>query len=219
MGYVVSSIAAIGSDDYHVYFVYYAPTRLLQYEWINGFFKERFFMIADKIGPTGVIITPTLGAEEGYTGELLDATWGMGEKWAQRARFLDAGFPFLIMSRGPIDPRVPAQTSDEDEPNFVALNLAAARDESELAGLIDTLIQACLRGEEDVLPLVSGLSRNLSGEYDGKYGVVRMFSEALELKPNVMGLGVNINSILQNIPRIFKVRRARNIEKRIGPLQ
>ena len=104
---------------------------------------------------------------------------------------------------------------DGKSPNFVAVNLAAVKDPHDLANLIDDIGWAIENGD-DVLKAVDRLARNLIDQYndkDGRYSFA--FSEALELKPNVMGIGVNLNSIIDDVINNFRVRRER--KKRIGP--
>ena len=213
MGYHVSSVTIISPDDYHSYFAYYLPTDRLHYEWINKYFADNFNLIADKIGPNGVIVAPNIRAVSDYAAELTVLL----KRFYAGGLFLHSGFPFLVISRRPIYPDMPQDSSAD--PNFIALNLAAVRDEAELGKLIDTLIQAGLRQEKDILPLISGLAKDLSREYDSQYGGWSDdFSDAIELKPNVMGVGVNVNLIIHEVQKFLRMRRERKLNKKIGPV-
>lgn len=216
MGYYVSSVTVISPDDHHSYFAYYLPTTRLRYEWINEFFTENFGLIADKIGPKGVIVAPTVGAAGEYSSELIRLMEAFDPIYRPSSTFLHAQFPFLVVSRGPIIADMPTSGELSD---FVALNLAAVQDKAELSNLVDTLIQACLSEVKDILPLVSGLAKDLSKEYNDRHGGWSFaFSEALELKPNILGITVNINSVFKDMQRNIRAYRQRKISKEIGPL-
>ena len=214
MGYYVSSVTVISPDDNHNYFAYYLPTTRLRYEWINEFFTSNFSLIADKIGPEGVIVAPTVNASEEYSSELirlLEEFYPMGRS----ARFIHSGFPFLVVSRRPI---ASGTIHGSKELECVALNLAAVRDEEELRNLVDTLILACLSRVDDILPLASGLAKDLSKEHNDEHGWSFSFKEAVEIKPNVFGIGINVSSILSDMHRNIKIYRQRKLNKEIGPI-
>lgn len=218
---------AIASDDYHNYFAYFIASERLRYAWINAFFERNLNMIADKIGPNGVIVTPTPHAASEYSTTLTelieafdpyndDPRLNIFASSGPRGRFLHSGLPFLVISRRPIYPDMPCKGED---PNFVALNLAAVHDETELTNLVDTLIRACINKENDILPLISGFAKDLSKQYSKEHeGWQFNFEDTLELKPNIMGIGLNFNSVIRDVQKAIQTHRARKINKKLGPL-
>lgn len=209
MGYRLGSITVIGRDDYHSYFAYFLPSTRMKYEWINQFFEDRFDSIATKIGPEGVIIAPLRHALSRYRDEIVSELYRAANpiKRSQLHYLLSSGFPFLIVSRHPIGTLL----THSNEEAAVALNLAAMRDADQLAELLDTLIDAALRSVDDMLECIPDLSRRLLTEPESQDGGLQIsdFLQALELKPNVMGVGLNINEAIRIVQRLQARRKRR----------
>ena len=221
MGFVARSISQITDDDDHGYFLYYMPARRLSYQWVNDYFASKLVTLAGQIGPRGgLMIVPNLVALTDYSAELLARISELGIS-VTSTRFLRSGFPFLIVSRWPLHSD---KMIDGSRPNFVAVNLAAIDDEVKLTSFIDDLCSTIdlgflveeKEGEgEDYLKAISSLDKDLTKQYDDKYGRYSFaFSEALELKPNVFGIGVNIDSIIRDVLNNLHVRRER--KKKMG---
>jgi hypothetical protein len=208
VGYIVSSLIAIGEDDQHQSFVYYVPSRRFTYKWINDWIYQRFYEVAARFGPNAVLIAPPPG--KGYdrdtplTNVFFDAlTWrddaDWGDDWREREReeerreestsFLHSDLPFLIVSRRPVRP------SDNLAP-FAAIHLASL-DEAKLALLFDSLIEAINEGV-DLLDRVPDLGHVLAtDDPSDSYGLDR----AIEIKPSIFGIGLNGNVVLEWLRR------------------
>jgi hypothetical protein len=220
MGFIVRSISQIADDDNHGYFLYYMPGRRLSYQWINDYFASELASLAGQIGPRGgLVIAPNLVALTDYSAELLARITELGIP-VTSTRFLRSGFPFLIISRWPLHSD---KMIDGSQPNFIAINLAALDEKYKLMSFIDNVCAAIdglyyseIEGEEhDFLKSIGSLDKDLTKQYNDKYGRYSFaFSEALELKPNIMGIGVNLNSIIHDVLNNLHVRRERR--KKIG---
>jgi hypothetical protein len=115
---------------------------------------------------------------------------------------LHSHFPFFVISREPL-----GRSADGDAVPFAVVNLAAL-DEPGLTQLVDDLVEEARRGG-DLMDCVPEMAVDLSNEYDDRYGGWGFaFAEALELKPNVFGVGLNGNAIVEWL-RARKARRTR----------
>lgn len=194
MGYRVTSFLSVSATDAHEAFFYYLPTRWFAYQWINQWVDTNFDVLASRFGPEAVLITAPKGAEQDFSREgeelqyrlqtSLQTPGGdlLGDADADPEEALHAGAPVLIISRHPLQP--------EDElrmVNCAVVNLAAY-DENTLATLFDCALEAIERGEDpvEVIPVVSDVT---------DWRRFR-FLKALELKPNIFGVGINGNAVI-----------------------
>lgn len=200
MGYMITSLAAL-SDDGHGLFLIFFPTNQLKYEWINTWIYERFGLIAQRLGPEAVLVAPVY--REGYRDNLRPEC----PFWFGRDAdiLLHTGFPFLAVTRDPN--MVSSPKSDA-----VLINLAAFQNELSLSGLFDELIATKsteLPARLANLPIsIPSTDLRHDDEYPPRGAWI--LSEALELKPNFFGLGVNINNMAD---RWFRGRSARRRRK------
>lgn len=199
LGFFVSSGAALSGDTKHGLFLFFVPTSRLQYEWINSWIYERFRDLARRLGPEAVIVAPSEGSEYRDLGSEVDR--------AGRAfpfDILESEFPFLVVSHSP------EALVSGDETSALAINLAAFDDKEALARLFDELILASRSGVRDVRRIhLTVPMKDLTGEYNTDQGNWDFaFEEALELKPNLFGLGLNINAVAKWF-RKWRARRAK----------
>jgi hypothetical protein len=198
MGYYVSSIATLKGDQLHGLFLFFVPARLLQYEWVNGWVYDRFMDLGRRLGPEAVIVAPV--DRHGYR-DIRDPD--APERGFERVAVLHSGFPFLIVSPTPDALSVGA--------GALAINLAAFGNEAGVANLFDELIASANSGtpidpRKLVVPAKTPSDRDQHGD-DYSESVM----DSLELKPNVFGVGVNINA-LAHWWLAWRARRAANDE-------
>jgi hypothetical protein len=207
MGYFVSSILAIGKDDPHRAFVYFLPTRRVKYEWINDWVYERFSVLATKLGPDAVIVAPPPGEhhDDYYAAwrDPLSAQSAFSPVSEQESGVLHSGFPFLVVSRRPVGVVTAGKTP------FAAVNLATL-DAEGLTLLIDDLVEAAYNGL-DLLDSIPSINADLSHEYDETGGWSEIIAEGIQLRPNVFGMGLDLNAMI-NWLRRWRASRARSKE-------
>ncbi len=192
MGYYVSSVLSVSGGSPHDTFIYFLPSRRLEHDWVNEWIRERFGRIAAQLGPSAVLITSTPGREQDYLSsfESVDSTFRAVDGSVD---VLHSGFPFLVVASTPVG----AGSSHVGEPGIV-VNLAGF-DPGSLARLFDALIDG-RRALDDLISLIPDTSRDLSDEYDSDLGGWDFaFQRAIELKPNVFGIGLDLNAIYQRI--------------------
>jgi hypothetical protein len=206
MGYRVTSFLSISADDTQKHFLYFLPTRWLAYEWINAWMDQHFDSLASSLGPSAVLITTPSGRRAEYTEDrsmiegLLRRSlqpsddphaaysgWAVDPPWDS----LHAGAPVLIASRRPLP------LNSDGPVDCVAINLAAY-DEHGLATLLDRFILAVQTGEDPLAVIPTAADRTNWSRYD--------FLKALELKPNVFGVGLNGNAVI-DLVRKWRERR------------
>lgn len=206
MGYRVTSFLSVGSADRHDHFLYFLPTRWLAYEWINTWIDEHFDSLASHLGPSAVLITTPRGVKAEHTygwdsiEEMLHRSLRPSNEQAagsthvrrQPWESLHSGAPVLIVSRRPLTPR------DNESVDCVAINLAAY-DKHGIATLLDQLIQAVQSGDDPLAAVPTALDRTDWSRYE--------FLKALELKPNVFGVGVNGNAVIDLVRKWRKQHR------------
>lgn len=189
MGYKVHSVMSVSSADGHEYFVYYLPAAKIASLWLNNWINSNFDLLASKLGPKAVLITAASGQEDSFRHSAHEIEDNLSESLRpvgghREEAVLHEGAPMLLVTRAPLRIDLPADTVE-----CAAINLSAYG-EGELAALFDHLIEAI---EEERDPL-EGIPVAL---IDGRKDDVYRYSEALELKPNIFGLGVNGNAIIR----------------------
>lgn len=197
MGYKINSFLSVSSADGHEYFLYYLPARGMASLWLNQWINSNFDRLASELGPQAVLITSPEGAEDRFldsareTQKLLNSSF----EAAADGYVLHEGSPILLISRRPLRADQP-----KDMVDCAAINLAAY-DPARLAELFDHLIVSIRKGKDPVdgIPLadIEGSSPR-SG-----------YSEALELKPNIFGVGINGNAVIQMLNKWRQQRRSR----------
>lgn len=193
MGYMVSSLLTVGVDDPHRSFIYYLPTDRFAHQWVNDWIYDRFQKVAGRLGPNAVLIAP-------HDRDNLQESFGEALDWESEDDFLHAGLPFLVVSRRPVRP------SGDGEPTpFAAINLASL-DEAKLGELFDVLVEAASK-DGDLLDSIPTLGAKLANDdSDDRH----YFSQAIELKPHIFGIGLNGNLLLD----FFSRRRDRRLREK-----
>ena len=200
MGYYVKSLFAVNPNDAHSYFVYFVPGgkpyMSLSTEWINSWVHKHFQNIAEAVGPTGVVVSPLPRnnwnddiADSGMAWPFMDAAEGEDD-------FLHGHMPFLLVSRSPI------QKKNANECDGIAINLVKCVDEKELAYVFDQLINAIRQDNWESIVENFPLQEAAS-EPDSYGGWLERLNSVVELKPNIFGLGINLNAALQEVAKKF----------------
>ena len=194
MGYKVSSVFSVSPNDAHNYFVYFIPGRRpydsLSTDWINEWIYNKFDRIAGTIGKQGVLVLlhQHLNSSELRQDSLEDLGYCLFSRGDAHDHFLHAGMPFLIISRKPLVKN--AKTGEA-----IAINLVQCKSESELANVFDIII-AGIR-EDDWNSIVDRFPlQSRAQEPDSWGGWADTVNRMLELKPNIFGLGVNLNGVI-----------------------
>jgi len=189
MGYLVSTAFAVSSNDGHRFFVYFVPARRpyqrLSTTWINTWVHSNFSRLASSIGPNGVVILPHPNndwEEEDYRqiGYCLFRT--------RDDSFLHGHMPFLIISRAPL------QKSRESS-QALAINLVKCENERQLEGIFDNIIDGIRRNDWqsiiDTFPL-----QEHAEEPDGYGGWFETLNKVMMLRPNIFGIGADLNKAI-----------------------
>jgi hypothetical protein len=162
---MVSSVLAVGEDDGHKYFIYYVPTQLVAYEWINEWVRDNFALMANRLGPSTVLVTAVSGREDDFRSSVAstaDDLFSIARTSKERDGFgrsaiLHSGFPFFIFSRHPLSAVRRLNSVDA-----IAVNLAAVENEQHLAAFVDSVINAAQAGLDDLLAAVPEMSKDLT---------------------------------------------------------
>lgn len=179
MGYMVSSIFAVSSNDRHSYFLYFIPsddqTFDDEYKWVDKWVEQNFSKIAALVGPTGVIIKPT-SSWHYYLGGLNVNAMCLFEEVQhasgdQDIKRLHSGFPYFVFSKSPLQ-------RTHVNSRATTINLARFRNEKELDSLLEILIHVIRTDEWEVLNEIP---------------------EKLQIKPNVFDAGHNFANTLDNL--------------------
>jgi hypothetical protein len=200
MGYVVESIAMIGADDPHGYFAFFVPSPWTEFGWINRYFRDHFFEIAEALGSQGVIVTSQRLARD-VVAEFSDLVENQKIRAADISgeRLMDCGVPLLVVTRYPIA-ALGAKTHGA-EANCVALNLGGVRDEKELGAVIDHVIKAGERDGDDILPAIRPLGKQLKGNNWGRFADDA--TAVVNYEPSLMGVKINLAELI----KVFNKRR------------
>lgn len=198
MGYYISSAFSVSPNDRHSYFVYFVPGlepyERLSTDWINSWVHDHFAKIAQALGPNGVIVSPPPGAnwddDTDFRRHLPFSTASNGED-----AFLHGGMPFLLLSRSPLQP------DNMGSSEGLALNLVKCANEHELALLFDTVVTG-IRNDDWQYIIDKFPPQEPAKQPDNFGGWLDTLSKVIELKPNVFGIGVNLNAVLASFGRI-----------------
>lgn len=192
MGYYVTSAFAVSPNDKHSYFVYFIPGRepykRLSTAWINTWVHAHFSEIAQALGPIGVIVSPPTG--KNWDDREVGLAYPFMYNSEDEDGFLHGHMPFLLILRSPLQPET------EGNKDGIAINLVKCADEQELASVFDTIITGIRNDSWQYI--VENYPNQERAEEPNNYGgwLVRL-SRVLELKPNVFGLGVNLNAAME----------------------
>jgi len=200
MGYKVSSFLSVSVADGHEHFLYYLPARGMASLWLNDWVDSNFDRLASKLGPHSVLITSPEGRENEFWKSGYEVARLLHESLEPRygtlaGDLLHAGGPVLIISRKPLRPG-----HQDEEIECAAVNLSAY-DSQSLAGLFDRVIEALDAGADPLEVIPSSEIGKGSEEYQ--------FIEALELKPNVFGIGIDGNTVIRMLKKWRKQRQKR----------
>lgn len=221
MGYFISSVYAVSPTDTHTFFIYFIPSARDQYDddnefaylWVNEWMAKNFQQIAERVGPhKGVIIAPSPKHDERYlesllrvksggaffssiypqmTGKLVDDSFKKDE---HRFHF---GYPYIIFSRTPIH-----EGMNKNE--AVAIRLSKCKNEEDLGKVFDVLLSIIRSNDMSKLErldqVLGAQSANKSVE------IIGVLNNAVDLKPNFFGLGVNFNYLLQKLAEAIMTR-------------
>lgn len=111
---------------------------------------------------------------------------------------LHSGRPFLIFSDTPI------QAKDESN-TAIIIDLGAYPNEKALGQVIDVLLSIMQTGDFTLLENLP----NPHPDFEPRANEKEMqYLDALELKPNVFGVGINFNYLLRKIATSFAERRS-----------
>ena len=200
VGYQVVSIAAVRCDTAHTHFVYFIPGSYLENEWVNEWFGSHFNTIAVRLGPAGVIVAPLVGREREYResfetrgqigAELVELGESFREDWRAATRHvLHTGWPLLVVSQRAFDP----DDDRRENADFAIVNLSTCS-EPQLARLVDGLIERS-QTNRDLVPALEDLTRDWARPTGLGSLAAWIAEEGLELKPNLFGIGLNVNAI------------------------
>lgn len=188
MGYVVSTVFAVPSNDRHSFFVYYVPARdpyrKLATDWINDWVHSNFGRLASFAGPNGVVILPHKAwGDDDYKG----IGYCLFENFDDG--FLHGKMPFLIISRVPLEKGKGASQA-------IAINLVKCENERELELVFDNILDGIRRNDWqsiiDNFPLQAAAK-----EPEGYGGWYSMLNKVVQLKPNLFGIGLNLNEAIE----------------------
>lgn len=185
MGYMVTALAAIGEDDYHSLFLTYIPSHgRVATEWVNDWIYAKFSSLAATLGPDAVLIAPA----NRYGDRDFQGLRGIFRGNDRTTKFIHAGYPLLVVSGLPMR----ASTVDRDV-NAIVINLAAFQGDAGLAGLFDQLADQSRNHAGDVRSLRLDVPDvDLTPQHPGWD---HFFNLAVQLKPNMFGVGLDLNEI------------------------
>lgn len=203
MGYYISSLFAVSPNDKHSYFIYFIPGYEFESNWINEWMNKQFIRIAQTIGPNGVIIAPSRNHDDRFLAELLnlEGTGGClfdycyskitGKPYPYGDNLeeimLHRGEPLLLLSRTPLQ-------KDNSDNQAMLIRLTDCLDEKCLSRVIDILLSTIKNDNMQELEKLNEIflkPQKTKAKFDAL--------EAVELKPNFFGVGVNFNYILRKI--------------------
>ncbi|MFG1606115.1 hypothetical protein [Actinoplanes sp. NPDC049265] len=174
MGLKVSRVLTVGESDEYAWFLYYVPSSSIEYDWINTWMATHFDRVAESIGSGALLIAPFPSRQERYVEDLAEAIDWFGLSEAGR----EIGWnPALVATRVPLR----ADTGSE----ATVIDLAQAASEQHLARLLDTVAGQIRDGGD--------LTRPSAGRFDRALSLLGF----LELKPNVAGVGLNVNAVAE----------------------
>ena len=191
MGYHVSTIFSVSPNDKHSYFIYHIPSQSFEFKWIDDWLEENFKRIAESVGPSGVIISPHENKGEEFIESILEINGGgcifCSASDSNSSGVLHAGFPFLIISRIPLQ-------NIEDNADVIMINLAGCKEKGKLGLVFDVIVRVV---KEDNWNLLDTIPLQKPVKYPSNWAFA--LNEAIELKPNFFGVGIDLNSIFKII--------------------
>ena len=207
MGYHLSSVYGISPGDAHEYFVFYIGDDFQDVvsQWID----KNFTGIAREIGPNAVIVH---GISEKFNLELLNKyknqidTIIINQKPDEDRKLENSmidlfrtyhekyqhGFYlrfFLITDK---NPHLRSGKSDRDI--FFLVPLDQIKEEAEIREIIQTIVMCVRSNNFDSLEDL--VQRKFT---TAPVNLLKALNQSLELKPNVMGLGINLNGVINLI--------------------
>jgi len=186
MGLKVSQALTVGDNDGYAWFLYYVPSNTIQHSWINDWMDAHFDLLAERIGQDSVLITPFVSRQEEYIQDLAKAIdWS---RLTETNRQIGWN-PALIATRLPLRANA--------DPEAMIIDLTRAPSDRHLAMLLDSVAEQIRKGGEITRPFTDGDNKAM-----GLLGF-------LELKPNIAGVGLNINAIVDWYRRRGDDRRRR----------
>ena len=207
MGYYLSSIFSISSEDRHKYFVFYIASHGIE-DTVSRWINVNFAGIAQHLGPHAVIVR---GLTEDFDEQTLRLygeeirTFYLGRKWENnfdvRAfdRWIanealnDSGFswsdlvPALIVTDKNPQHKEPGQI-------FYIIPLGRIRHEEEVRDILMRIFNSIRI--DDFEPLEDELQKRFGRNGASK---LKLLSSVFELKPNIAGVGININALIDMI--------------------
>lgn len=213
MGYSITSAYSISPDDKHSYFIFYWGDYFVDEtaKWIDN----NFVNIAKALGPRGVIVR---GLCKDFGNELMEIYQKDIQTMFIERRFMDMSWlmhrffdtfedkynisreyqKFLL-----ITDKNPHKIEENKDTIFYIIPLNSIENSSEIEELI-TDITACVKAND-----FSSIDNFLKRKFGKKpTNLSQVVNEAVELKPNIAGIGINLNYIvdrfLAHIGRITK---------------
>ena len=170
----------------------------MRYAWIDDYFAEQFDAIAQRIGPSGVIISPHAGQQDGYAAELHHSVsrsiWRSSDREVKMV--LRNLHPAIVVTSRPLQVLASPSPTADAHVECVVLGLSRATNVSQLGGVVDTILDASTRDGADMFEILRAAERKL-GAPETVLDRVADKSEILELKPNIAGVGINLNILSQ----------------------
>lgn len=195
MAQYISRLASVqaGADLRH--FIYYIPSGRFEHQQTDDWIIDRFAEIGDKLGPKATVIRPTYSNEGQLCEEI--ATWAANHRTFY---YITHSRPLLLISEMPIG--LKPSNGEESVGKFFVLPLGKLDSNARLGRCFDTLASAASQGE-DLFDAASAFMEEVEPKWaDG-------LLDSLELKPNALGLGVNLNGFIDFIRAKFSGRRNR----------
>jgi diphthamide synthase (EF-2-diphthine--ammonia ligase) len=205
MGYQLTSIYSLSKDDVHSYFVFYVGHRFE--DSVSQWIDKNFAAIAKGLGPKAAIVR---GLSEEFDKQVMTAYQGqiktviLKKGWYKNIHFGQSVnsllsdydtivgmshslFPLLFVTdRHPL--REPSQERDQV---FYLIPLGQIDSEREVREIIETILGCVQVAKFDLLDKL--LARKFG---KSPLNLVKAINQSAELKPNVMGLGVNLNGLI-----------------------
>lgn len=196
MGYRVSRLSSISTNDDHSYFLYFLPGseyRQRNSEMVNQYFEDSFFHIAKDLGPNGVIVTPHRDAEE-YISDIAGLelngcifAYQDGFKRDELEEIFHNGHPYLIVTKD-------ALSLSKKADDAIIIDLDTIPSDQHLGQLVHLLVLSIKKN--DLNYFIDNFT-HWDRAYD-KDGLSKYLS-ALELRPNLFGIGVDLKKLFSFI--------------------
>lgn len=190
MGYRVSRFLSVSSTDTHDYFLYFLSTRWFAYEWVNRWVDHHFDALAMELGDANAVLIAAPRGQRRGASDLNESLWRAVDMEQPVEEALHSGAPALIVSRRPLGVR------EDGDVECAIVNLAAY-DEQGISALFDGLIGEMQRGGDPFVAIPD--APDMTDRW-------HEWLKAFELKPNVFGLGLNGNAVIDLI-RSWRQRR------------